>query len=600
MSLMKSEPTASLLYDGLEKHQSSLQFRVLLLFGIALLVIGTLIGRLFYLQILQGASYRQKALNNRVHSSPILAPRGNIQDVQGKILATNKEAHALLFDPRRLTNAQIYQSLHTLAQYLDVPYQELRERIDFENPQPIYLYHDLDSRQLALVLEHKERLTGVEISTSLERYYPIQDTMTHFLGHMGFLNAEELKTPAYRHYYPGTLVGKNGLERLYEHVLKGTDGKAQLEIQAKKGGAVQHQLAAVPGQPLKLTIDKDLQAVCYKLLRARQLAGSIVVMDVETGALRALASYPAYDPNLFNRGLSTKQWNALQNHRLHPFLDRSTNSYAPGSIFKIVTTLAALGTGHLSAQRNFISRGSLSVGGHIFHDWNRAGFGNVNIYQALAQSIDTVFYELSLEMGIEPIRDYARRFGLGSPTGIDLPDEGKGIVPDQAWKKRYIGRDWLPGDTVNASIGQGYVQMTPIQATRMMAAVANGGKLVVPHLVEEIGIPGQQVKPHASLEPQLIEGIPPEHWKIVQDGLTQAVSYGTAKKMKLPHVTVAGKTGTAETIPGQPNHAWIVAYAPAENPRYAVTVFLEHGRSGGGQAAPVGHDVLAYLFRESR
>lgn len=592
-------PTASLIYDGLERNQPRLQFRILLLFVVALLVIGTLIGRLFYLQILQGQTYREKALNNRVRSTPLLAPRGNIVDAHGKVLATNKEAHAILFDPRKLANAQIYQTLQTLSEYLDEPYADLRERINFENPQPIYLYHDLDSRELALVLEHKERLPGVEISTSLERFYPVKELMVHFMGHMGFLTAEELNQPGYRNYYPGTLVGKNGLERTYEPFLKGTDGKEMVEI--KPGDTpVRRNSPALPGQALSLTIDKDLQAHCYALLKAKGVAGAIVVMNPQTGGLLALASYPAYDPNLFNRGLSTKQWQALQNHPLHPFLDRSTNSYAPGSIFKIVTTLAALGTGHLTPERSFYSKGSLNVGGHIFHDWNRAGFGMVTIRQALAYSIDTVFYQLSLEMGIEPIRDYARRFGLGDPTGIDLPEEGHGIVPDQAWKQKYIHQPWQPGDTVNASIGQGYVQMTPIQAARMISAVANGGYLVMPHLVEAIGGHGQQLQPSAQFQPQLIPNIPAEHWAVVRQGLEQAVSYGTAKAMRLKSVHVAGKTGTAETVPGQPNHGWIVGYAPAEAPRYAVVVFLEHGRSGGGAAAPIGHKVFEYLFRESK
>ncbi|MEZ0372416.1 MAG: penicillin-binding protein 2, partial [Candidatus Sericytochromatia bacterium] len=517
-------------------------------------------------------------------------------DAHGKVLATNKEAHAILFDPRRLSNSQIYQTLQTLSEYLDEPYADLRERIDFENPQPIYLYHDLDSRELALVLEHKERLPGVEINTSLERFYPAKELMAHFLGHMGFLNAEDLKVPLYRNYYPGTLVGKNGIEKTYEPFLKGNDGKDMLEIQPGSD-PVKRNLPTVPGQALALTIDKGLQSQCYELLKQKGVAGSIVVMNPHTGGLLALASYPAYDPNLFNRGLSTKQWQALQNHPLHPFLDRSTNSYAPGSIFKIITTLAALGTGHLTADRTFYSHGSLNVGGHIFHDWNRAGFGTVTIRQALAYSIDTVFYQLSLEMGIEPIRDYARRFGLGAPVGIDLPEEGRGIVPDQAWKRRYVGQPWQPGDTVNASIGQGYVQMTPIQAARMIAAVANGGYLVTPHLVEGIGNYGQQLRPSEQFAPQPI-GIPAEHWQIVKQGLEAAGSYGTAKALKLPDVHVAGKTGTAETVPGKPNHGWIVAYAPAEAPRYAVVVFLEHGRSGGGAAAPVGHEVFEYLFRK--
>lgn len=591
-----------LLY-GLEQPRSRLQYRILPLAVLALLVLFLLLARLFDLQLLQGQTYREKARNNRIHTQPILAPRGNVYDRNGKVLATNKESHSILFDPRRLSNSQIYQTLQTLAQYLDISYPDLRKQLDFENLQPVYLYHDLSSEELALVLEHKERLPGVEVSTSLERHYPVNELMVHFLGHMGQINAEELKQPEYRNYYPGTLIGKNGLERIYEPFLKGQDGKEIQEIHLRNSTAADEEasppevMAPVPGSHLQLTIDKDLQAYCYHLLAEHHVAGAIVVMDPNTGALRALASFPAYNPNLFNKGLTHQQWDRLQNDPLHPFLDRATNAYAPGSIFKIVTTLAGLGTGHLTPQRSFNSTGHLKVAGHIFYDWNHAGFGAVNIYQALAYSIDTVYYQLAQEMGMEPIRDYARRFGLGSETGIELPSEGKGIVPDPAWKKKYIKADWLPGDTVNASIGQGYVQMTPLQATRMVAAVATRGKLVVPHLVTSIGRQSDShLEPRSDLKPQQIQGIPPENWRVVQQGLEDAVSYGTVHAMKMPDVHVAAKTGTAETVPGKANHAWVVAYAPAEQPRYAMTVFLEHGGSGGGRAAPLGRKVMDYLF----
>lgn len=586
-----------LLY-GLKQPRSELQYRILLLVVFAVAVLFSLLSRLFFLQIMNGADYREKARNNRVHTSPLLASRGNVYDRVGKVLATNKESHSIYFDPRRLSNTQIYQSLQMLSQYLDTTYTEMRGQLDFEYLQPVYLYHNLSPEEVAQVLEHKERLPGVEISTSLRRYYPFNNIMAHFLGYMGQINAQELKDPTYKKYYPGTLIGKNGLERLYEPFLKGQDGKKVQEFLVRAHEPNPPQIVEpIPGNHLQLTIDKDLQAHCYALLEKQKLAGSIIVMDPNTGALLSLVSYPSYDPNLFNKGVSQEQWDELQSNPLHPFLDRSINAYAPGSIFKIVTTLAGLGTGYLTPQRTFMSRGSLKVAGHVFYDWNRAGFGQVDIYDALAQSIDTVYYELSQEMGIDAIKDYAQRFELGDVTGIDLPSESKGILPDRAWKRKYIKADWQPGDAVNASIGQGYVQMTPLQATRMIAAVANGGKLVVPHLVASIGRKNElHLDPHESLQPQIIEGIPQAHWRVVQRGLEEAVSRGTAKAMKLPDVRVAGKTGTAETIPGQPNHAWIVAYAPAEAPRYAITVFLDHGGSGGGKAAPVGRKVLNYLF----
>jgi len=592
-----ADPDDATLY-GLSQHQTQLQFRILLLAGVALLVFATLLCRLFYLQVLHSETYREKALNNRLRSQPILAPRGNIYDRQGKLLATNKESHALIFDPRKLSNQQIYQTLQLLSQYLKSPYADLRKRLDFENAQPVYLYHDLNSQELALVLEHKDRLPGIQISTSLERYYPLKEQMAHFLGHMGQISPDELKKSAYQNYIPGTLIGKNGLERTYEPFLKGIDGRELREVQFKTDeDLLQKRLEPTPGHNLQLSIDKDLQSYCYELLKKQGVAGAIVVMEPSTGALLALASYPAYDPNLFNKGLSQQQWDGFQANPLHPFLDRTTNSYAPGSIYKVVTTLAGLGTGHLTPERQFMSRGSLRVSGHLFYDWHRPGFGQVDIYKALAHSIDTVYYQLSQEMGMQAIEDYSLRFALGAPTGIDLPAEGQGLIPNATWKEHRLKQPWMPGDSVNASIGQGYVQMTPLQAVRMTAAVANGGYLVVPHLVQKIGHQsGQPLEPQRHQEAVQIPDISPAHWQVVRRGLEEAVSYGTAKVLKMPGVRVAAKTGTAETGKGKRDHAWVVAYAPAEQPRYALTVFLEHGGSGGGKAAPLARKIFDFLF----
>lgn len=589
------------LLEGLDTHRNQLQFRILLLVFVAAFVLFSLLSRLFFLQVVEGASYEEKARANRVHAQPLLAPRGTMFDRHSKILASNAEAHSIFFDPRRLSNTQIYKTLQGLAKYLNTPYKELRERLDFQYLQPVYLHHDLSAQELALVLEHRDQLPGVDIVSTLERQYPEGQYLGHFMGHMGQISREELTLDDYKGYYPGSLIGKTGLERQYEMFLKGNDGKQEQEITTDKEAEPQLlQVPPIPGHRLQLTLDKDLQKYAYAQLKATGLAGSIVVMDPHNGEILALVSYPTVDPNLFNRGLTQKQWEKLQKDPLHPFLDRSINAYAPGSIFKVVTTLAALGTGHLTPERTFTSNGFLKVSGHTFYDWNRAGFGQVNIDNALAYSIDTVFYELSLEMGIEPIRDYARLLGLGEKTGIDLPQEGVGIVPDRDWKQKHIGQPWMPGDSVNASIGQGYVQMTPLQATRMVAAVANGGKLVRPHLVK--GIYGQKntTQDYHYEAPQEIPGIPAAHWDVVKRGLEGAVRYGTVKKLGVPGVTVAGKTGTAETIPGQPNHAWIVGYAPAEDPKYAITVFLEHGKSGGGNAAPLGGKILRYLFEREQ
>lgn len=586
-------------YD-FDYYKARTHSRILLLFAAVLIVTLILIGRLFTLQILNHEEFRQKAARNRVRSVPILAPRGMIYDRNSKILATNKLSHSLLFHAARLSPQQAYQTLQRLSHYLDIPYEEMLTRVRFDSAEPIYLAHNLDSRDLALVTENQSRLAGIEVVTELERFYPEQELGAHILGYMGQITAEELKLPRYQNYRPGALVGKSGFERLYERQLKGVDGQLlyALDKTGKKSGEM---IPPQAGHSLKLTLDKDLQKLCLKLLQAHGRAGAVVVMNSETGAVLAMVSYPSYNLNLFTAGLTQEEWKTLQNTRYFPFLDRTISPYPPGSIFKMITSLAALQEGYLRPEQTFYSRGFLNVGGHIFYDWNRTGFGIVNIYKALAHSIDTVFYELALKMGIEPIREYARRFALDQATGIELPGEHAGLIPDKSWKKKVYGVDWLPGDSVNASIGQGFIQMTPLQATRMTATLANRGQMPRPYLLQEIldnsGRSVYQAEPKKHL--RSVKGIDDRFWDVVQRGMEEAVSYGTAKAMKLKHHGVAGKTGTAETIPGKPTHAWVVAYAPVARPRYALTVFLEHGGSGGGKAAPLAQQILKYLLEPS-
>jgi penicillin-binding protein 2 len=595
---MKLPQSAGRVYD-FDYFKARTHSRVLLLF-VATAVVGLiLLGRLFSLQVIQYADLSQKAEQNRMRSVPTLAPRGMIYDRSSKILATNKLSHSVLFQPARLSSQEVYRTLQRLSHYLAVPYSELLARMRFNSSEPVYLAHNLDSKALALITENQSDLLGVEVASDLERFYPENELASHILGYMGQITTEEVKSQRYQDYRPGALVGKSGLERLYERFLKGTDGQSLYTVDfSKHEKKLAKTIAPISGNALKLTLDKPLQQFCTRLLQNRKAPGAIIVMEPKTGAIRAMVSYPAYNLNLFNEGLTQEEWKTLQNTRYYPFFNRTMNAYPPGSIFKIVTALAALQEGYLRPEQTFYSKGSLNVGGHIFYDWNRSGFGIVNIYQALAYSIDTVFYELALKMDIEPIRDYARKFRLDQPTGLELKGEHPGLIPDKAWKKRVVHLDWLPGDSVNTSIGQGYLQMSPLQATRMIATVANRGKIPRPFLVNEIlDASGKAV---FTAEPEkhqeLMADIEPRNWDVVQRGLEEAVSYGTAKAMKLKHHGVAGKTGTAETSPGKPTHAWVVAYAPTRQPEYALTVFLEHGGSGGGKAAPIAKQILQYLL----
>lgn len=564
--------------------------RVLWLVAVTTLCIFGLIGRLFYLQALKGPEFLKRAQENQMRGVPLMAARGTIYDRQNRILATNAIAYSLLFYPARVSEQALPGVLTQLGTHLKIPVSDLQRRLQFRtNGDPIYLAHNLPPETLALLLENRAKIPGFEITTSLNRSYPEGTLVPHILGHVGQVTAEELEKEAYKDYYPGVMIGKGGLEKRLETQLKGTDGRQffTLNPKTRKREFLKDQ-PAIPGQSIRLTLDKELQRHCQQLLRQRNYRGAIVVMDVQDGSILAQVSEPGYDLNMFTRGLTQAEWNKLQQANTHPFMNRALSPYPPGSIFKMITTLAALGENYLTPSQTFISRGFLNVGGHIFHDWNRSGFGTVNIYNALAHSIDTVFYELSLKMGILPIKRYGEMFLLNQTTGIESAAESPGLLPDQAWKRKTLGQAWLPGDTVNSSIGQGFVQMTPLQAAMMTALIATRGHTPLPHLLEG----PSRIAPTSSE----LATIPSAHWQIIQRGMEEAVSYGTAKALRVPGHMVAGKTGTAETSPGKPTHAWVVAYAPARAPRYAVSVFLEHGGSGGGKAAPIGQRVLDFLL----
>lgn len=580
-----------------QRYTTQSNQRVTLLVVATLAVVLLLSARLFYLQILQTDEFSQKAAENGVRVIPLTAPRGIIYDRHSKILATNKLSYALRLDPRRTTPIELNNTVQLLAPYVGKSPQELFKTISLApDSQPVYLRHQLDNQVLAQLNENLPKLPGVQIVTVMERFYPESDLAAHMMGYMGQITAEELKTPTYKKYPFDTQIGKAGLEKSYESWLRGKDGKDLMTINLQDGSKqMGKRQPPIAGHSLKLAIDKDLQLLSQQLLRVKKYNGAIVVMDVNTGGLHAMVSEPTYNPNIFNQGLSQDEWQQLQNAANHPFIDRSVTPYAPGSIFKIVTAAAASEKAYLNAGRTFVSRGYFNVGGHIFYDWHRGGFGAVNIYQALAHSIDTVFYEVSLEMGIERIKAYGDLFRINEKTGVELPHEASGQVPDAAWKQRVWKQPWQPGDTVNSSIGQGYVQMTPLQAVQMIAAVANGGKILKPHLVESILDERGQIIRHIEGEVMAQLNFSHDTWDILHKGLRGAVSYGTAKAMEVNGFPAAGKTGTAETHIPRRTHAWVVGYAPVNQPRYAVCVFLEHGGSGGGKAAPLAQEIFSYL-----
>jgi penicillin-binding protein 2 len=570
--------------------------RIIGLFLICTVLLGFLGLRLWYLQVYKYGHYKQRSEENRLRIIPISPNRGLIFDRNGKVLVDNRTSYSVFIYPVKIT-PEIESKINSLAKTLNIEPKQIINKIKYagaNSPYPIDIKQDIDQETISFLLENRFSFPAITIEHSITRTHPEKTLASHILGYTGEISYEELHSLTDKNYKVGNNIGKTGIENAYEDILRGKEGGHFIEVDAI-GRKIRTLNTEPPeqGNNIRLTIDLNLQKKMESMLEGKK--GAAVVMDVNTGEILAMASKPDFDPNMFYSKITKKEWDRIQKLE-NPFLNRALNPYTPGSIFKPITSIAALEIGILSSERQFYSKGYFTLGGYRFNDWNPHGFGWVNIEKALAYSIDTVYYELSLEMGINNIKRYANMFGFGNKTGINLPGERKGTIPDQAFKQKYWHEMWYPGDSVNSSIGQGFVQVTPLQATVMTAAFANGGKVLKPQILNsENGKPGI-VKP----EIKKVLKISEKNMQIVRNGLRAAISYGTGTALKFPDLEVAGKTGSAEDPPNKKTHGWIISYAPYKSPKYAVTVFLQNGGHGGNVAAPIARELYLELFKNHK
>jgi penicillin-binding protein 2 len=564
------------------------EYRGWLMFGVAVSLCLTLTFRLAYLQLYQGARFAQQAEGNRVRIILQAAPRGIVSDREGRILAANRLSYSLTLYPIKMPKDRIDQVFLRLEKLLKVDLNERRkgvERAGHRSPHRIKLLGDMDPRAIAVVSEHLAELPGVAIEPDILRYYPNNQVAAHVIGYTGEITEKERQRLNPEQYRTGTVIGKSGLERLYDARLRGIDGAQQVEVDAR-GRPIQilGSRTARHGEKLQLFLDLQLQMVAEKALDDQKLTGAIIVMNPQNGEILAMASRPAFNPNLFSRKLKAHEWQALTRAD-HPFVNRALSAYPPGSIFKIPMALAALESGRTTAERSFLSTGSLRVGNRVFHDWHAPGFGRVNLAQSLEWSIDTVYYQLGVEMGGAIMSRYAREVGLGEPTELKLDPESAGLIPDPAWKRRVYRDGWWPGDSANMAIGQGAVNVTPLQAAVMVSAIANGGRVLVPRLVDDKT--GTRIRKQSVWKPQ--------HQEVVRQGLRKVVTGGTATVVDLPGIAIAGKTGSAESGKRK-THSWFVCYGPTNHPTVAVVVFAEAAGHGGAIAAPIARTILEHHF----
>ncbi len=559
----------------------------LFLWGIILSAM-MLIGGLYFCQIYQGDKYISLAHSNRLRMIRFPAPRGEIFDRNGVPLAVNDTTFSIMGYPLDLNTPEKLQKLSDVLMKHGIPFtvSDLEKTIKQQRLAPyrvMKIVPNLTMTQMADLVADYEFPRELFPLSVWRRTYPAGTTAANIIGYVGEISESELKARSEEGYRGGDIVGKSGIERSYESVLRGEPGREALEVDAR-GRKIRTLDAnpAVKGEDIRLTIDMGAQKLAVELLK--NWKGAIIAMDVHTGAVVALASSPVYDNNPLAWGVSAREWNAFMSDPERPMLNRAiAGVYPPASTFKAFMSIASLEENIITQSTMISCRGGLRFGSHLFKCWKHSGHGSLNVIGGLQHSCDVFFYQVGLRAGIDKLIKWGRKFHLGEPTGIDLPGESGGNIAGPEWKLRRFKTAWAGGDTVNYSIGQGYMLMTPVQIARVYAAIANGGKMVTPHLCSKGYAPPEDIE----LDPVKLE--------IVRRGLEAVVSRGTGSRAGRFGVHVAGKTGTAQNSHGD-DHALFAGYAPAEDPKYVAVAVIEGGKHGSSVAGPLVGQMLAHLL----
>lgn len=546
--------------------------------------------RLVDLQLVQGQHNRKRAEHNRVRLLPIAAARGGILDHKGRLLATNRLIRSVYLWPREQSKERWQTTAQQLSGILGVPRTEILkklEQVGYQSPMPVRIVHDLTPKTFTTVVEQTVQMRGLEIRAESSRLYPHQTLASHVLGYIGEATAEELKKNP--DFPMGMIVGQTGIEAISDPLLRGVWGNRLVEIDSNQQELrILGTQPAVAGAKVTTTIDLDLQKTAEKALNNRR--GAVVVLDVKTGAVRAIASGPTFDPNLFTRKISQREWARLQATD-KPFLNRAFEGYPPGSTFKTVTAIAGMESGKYSPDSMLPTFAALTIGGISFHE-HGSGYGVIGFRDAFAVSSNTFFYQMGISAGPEQIAKWSRKLGIGEVKILGFPRGGHGPVPTPAEKQKLYGEAWYTGDTVSMAIGQGLVQASPLELAVIYSAVANGGWRVQPHLLAE------QTSTPATARKQI--GIKPGTLAAVRNGLVAVVQQGTGRSLHDGSIPLtAGKTGTAE-VPGQPDNALYVGYGPVSDPQIAIAVIVENGGFGAVSAVPIAHEIFKTYFKDSK
>lgn len=594
-------------YGASDAELSEVQRRLAILRLGLLLVVALLGVRLWYLQVRDGPYYQDLAENNRMRAVLVEPARGLVYDRNGVLLVNNVPSFTLYVSLEDVKDRPALVA--KLNGLLGLEPEVIEKKLAVKGPRqlPRKIKDRMTLREATLIESHRLDLPGVMVEVESQRNYLHGVVGGHLIGYVGEVSADQLERPEGEDLHQGSLIGQYGIEKSFDRVMRGKAGQKSVEVDAlghaKRTTVIERPQ---PGNDLYLTIDVRLQKLAEELLGEED--GAIVALDPTNGEVLALASRPAFDPNMMSRELTGKQWEQIVQNERHPLTNRALQGqYPPGSTFKIVMAAAALESHTMTPTTPVHCNGGYQFGKRLFRDWKKGGHGTVDLDEAIVHSCDVYFYQVGQRMGIETIHQYGKMFGLGKETGIELPSERTGIMPSPAWKEKAKKEQWFPGETISVSIGQGYVTVTPLQMATLVGTVANDGVAYRPHLLR--AVMDRTIGQLQELPAVPRETLPlrPETLKVIQKGLAGVVQRGTAGRSRSDIVTMAGKTGTAQTaalrtgpeseIPKKfRDHAWFVAYAPTDKPKIAVSVLGEHMGHGGSAAAPLAKALIeAYV-----
>ncbi len=559
-----------------------------------------LLGRIAWLQLIEGERYFRISKNSRLRLIPLPSSRGLVLDRKGEKLAGNEAFFSVGVVPSNVTD--IDELIKRLDEFLDIDKEIVKKRIQEANNifRPVRVKRNIDLSAVTYLLEKEEDFPGTVILTQPVRSYYYDEIYGHVLGHVGEVNQEELPANSTFGVEPGDLVGKMGVEKVYNSYLQGEKGGRQVEVDAHgRTLKVISEKDPLPGDSVYLTIDLEMQKIAAEKLGQRK--GVVLIGDYETGEILTLVSHPSFDPNLFSWGVSEDEWSKLVQDPGDPLENRALRGeYPPASTFKVIVAAAALEDNIIGKEDTFFCSGELLVGNRIFKCWKEEGHGRLNLEEAIINSCDVFFYQLGLKIGMDKIIQYSRLFGLGEITGIDLVSEKDGLLPTREWKLKAKGEVWYPGDTVNLSIGQGFLLVTPLQMFRVIAAVANGGSLINPYLVKEIV--DSQGKVVESFSPGRGKKIPISSsvFDFLGKSLRGVVREGTGWRAENKIVKIAGKTGTAESGDEERPHNWFIGYTLSDEVRLAIVVLIEHREEEISIATQIAGEILSQILQDKK